>query len=50
MIKLFEQIGFSGYERLRRGVGHDWDEIIYQNPDLEEYFFGEGEMRFMITK
>ena len=42
--------GFSDFRRLNRGVEYDWDEIIYSNPGIDSYVFGEGEMRYLIEK
>lgn len=43
--------GFSSFKRLKRGVqGIDWDEIIYENQDIDFYIYGEGEMRYWVEK
>lgn len=47
---MLREAGFSGFERMRRGVGYDWDEVIYRNPKLDPYIYGEGEMRFWVRK
>ena len=33
---MLHQAGFSGFKRLRRGAGHDWDEIIHNTDDFDE--------------
>jgi len=47
---MLKSSGFADFKRLYRGVAHDWDEIIYNNPDIDPYIYGEGEMRYWITK
>lgn len=47
---LLKETGFDSFKRLKRGTGHDWDEIIYQVPDMDPYIYGEGEMRFWLCK
>ena len=42
--------GFSEFVKLERGVDIDWDEIIHSNPNIDPYLYGEGEMRYFITK
>lgn len=48
--KLLIEIGFGQFTRLKRGAVHDWDEIIYNNPSIDPYIYGEGEMRYLICK
>ena len=48
--ELLNQAGFKDFSRLSRGVEHDWDEIIYNHPDIDPYIYGEGEMRFLLKK
>lgn len=47
---MISKAGFRGYRRLQRGVSHDWDEIIHNNKDIDPYIYGEGEMRFLLSK
>jgi hypothetical protein len=47
---ILKEIGFKKFERLKRGSDYDWDEIIFNNPDIDPYIYGEGEMRFWLTK
>jgi len=47
---MLQEVNFSDFKRLYRGTDHDWDEIILNNPQIDNYIFGEGEMRFLITK
>jgi ubiquinone/menaquinone biosynthesis C-methylase UbiE len=42
--------GFKDFKRLKRGAAHDWDEIIHNNPHIDPYIYGEGEMRYLIFK
>jgi ubiquinone/menaquinone biosynthesis C-methylase UbiE len=48
--EVLKEIGYKSIKRLKRGVEHDWDEIIHHNPNIDPYIYGEGEMRFMINK
>lgn len=48
--KMLKKSGFSSWKRLHRGVATDWDEIIHNNPKIDPYIYGEGEMRFLVTK
>ncbi|MFC1807378.1 class I SAM-dependent methyltransferase [Candidatus Omnitrophota bacterium] len=48
--RMVNEAGFKSSKRLVRGAAHDWDEIIHQNPDIESYIYGEGEMRYLINK
>jgi len=51
MEKMLKDAGFSNYRKLKRGVVFDWDEIIYNNPDIDPYVYSlEGEMRYLIEK
>ena len=50
VIQMIQDSGFSNYRRLKRGTEYDWDEIINNNPKIDPYLFGEGEMRFLLTK
>jgi len=47
---MLTRAGFKDFRRLQRGAEHDWDEIIFINPDIDNYIYGEGEMRYMISK
>jgi len=47
---MLDEAGFSSYKKLLRGVEYDWDEIIYNNKEIDPYIYGEGEMRFWLTK
>lgn len=47
---MLKDAGFRDFKRLKRGVAHDWDEIIHANPDIDPYIFGEGEMRYLVSK
>jgi ubiquinone/menaquinone biosynthesis C-methylase UbiE len=47
---MLKSAGFNDFRRLKRGVSYDWDEIIHQNPNIDPYIFGEGEMRYMLYK
>lgn len=47
---MVRQAGFFHSQRLRRGAGHDWDEILHQNPHIDPYLYGEGEMRYLLIK
>ena len=47
---MLKKTGFVNFRRLKRGVMTDWDEIIHNNPSIDPYIYGEGEMRFLITK
>lgn len=47
---MLTNIGFTNFKRCRRGAEHDWDEIIFQNPSMDNYIYGEGEMRYMVNK
>jgi SAM-dependent methyltransferase len=47
---MVREIGFKKYNRLTRGIGYDWDEIIHENPGIDPYIYGEGEMRFLLGK
>ena len=42
--------GFIKARRLTRGTKYDWDEIIHDNPSIDPYIFGEGEIRYLIRK
>ncbi len=42
--------GFSDYKRLNRGAAHDWDEIINNNPNIDPYIYGDGEIRYQLFK
>jgi len=48
--KMLREAGFENFRRLKRGISTDWDEIIYNNPNIDPYIYGEGEMRYLITK
>jgi ubiquinone/menaquinone biosynthesis C-methylase UbiE len=48
IVSVLEKIGFKNYRRLNRGTEYDWDEIIFNHPDIDPYIYGEGEMRFWI--
>ncbi|MBO72357.1 MAG: hypothetical protein CMD35_01955 [Flavobacteriales bacterium] len=50
VIKMLHQAGFKKFRRLDRGSKFDWDEIIFNNPNIDPYIYGEGEMRFFIEK
>ncbi len=47
---MLKDTGFGNFKRLKRGVQYDWDEIIYENPGIDPYIFGEGEMRYLVSK
>lgn len=47
---MLDEAGFSKHHRLLRGADHDWDEIIQNNKKIDHYIYGEGEMRFWLTK
>ncbi|MFC2170839.1 class I SAM-dependent methyltransferase [Calditrichota bacterium] len=47
---MLREAGFTSFSRLERGAGIDWDEMKYQYPHLDPYIYGEGEMRYLITK
>lgn len=47
---MLQSAGFKNYSKLDRGFIHDWDEIIYNFPNIDNYIFGEGEMRYWIEK
>jgi ubiquinone/menaquinone biosynthesis C-methylase UbiE len=47
---MLDEAGFSTHKRLLRGADIDWDEIIHNNKDIDPYIYGEGEMRFWLTK
>lgn len=48
--QMIKDSGFSKFERLKRGIAHDWDEVIYANPHIDPYIYGEGEMRYLMRK
>ena len=48
--EMINKAGFANHKKLLRGTDYDWDEIIYNNPKIDPYIYGEGEMRFWITK
>lgn len=48
--KMISEAGFCDFKRLKRGVPIDWDEIIYQNAEIDPYIYGEGEMRYLLRK
>ena len=48
--EMISKSGFSGYRKLNRGIGYDWDEIIFENPNIDSYIYGEGEMRYLLKK
>lgn len=48
VLEMLNVAGFVDIKRLHRGVQYDWDEIMHQKPTLDRYWFGEGEMRFLI--
>jgi ubiquinone/menaquinone biosynthesis C-methylase UbiE len=50
IVMMLNETGFTDFKRLKRGTGYDWDEIIFNNPDIDPYIYGEGEMRFWLTK
>jgi ubiquinone/menaquinone biosynthesis C-methylase UbiE len=50
VIDMLSSVGFTNFERLKRGVEFDWDEIIYRYPNIDPYIYGEGEMRFLLQK
>lgn len=47
---MLRKTGFSRWQRLMRGCANDWDEIIYNNPHIDNYIYGEGEARFWLKK
>ncbi len=47
---MLKNAGFHDFRRLKRGVAYDWDEIIHQHPRIDPYIFGEGEMRYLVSK
>jgi ubiquinone/menaquinone biosynthesis C-methylase UbiE len=47
---MLRRSGFSEFKRLKRGVAHDWDEIIKKYPHIDPYIYGEGEMRYIVSK
>ena len=48
--QMLKDAGFSEFRKLNRGMKFDWDEIIYENPVIDPYIYGEGEMRYLIAK
>ncbi len=48
--ELLASVGFVNFRRLTRGASHDWDEITHNNPHIDPYIYGEGEMRYWIEK
>ena len=50
IVMMLEEAGFNNFKRLKRGTEYDWDEMIFNNPDIDPYIYGEGEMRFWLTK
>lgn len=48
--EMIRQAGYSDFQRLHRGAEVDWDEIMHQNPHIDPYLYGEGEMRYLLTK
>jgi len=48
--EMLNKAGFCSFKRLHRGTGHDWDEIIHDNPSMDSYIYGEGEMRYWLVK
>ena len=46
VIEMLNKVGFTKIRRLKRGTNFDWDEIIYNYPNIDPYIYGEGEMRF----
>lgn len=47
---MIRDTGFSDFRRLTRGIEYDWDEIIHDHPDIDPYIYGEGEMRYLVSK
>ena len=47
---MLKEAGFGSFKRLKRGAAYDWDEIMHENPGIDPYIFGEGEMRYLIAK
>jgi ubiquinone/menaquinone biosynthesis C-methylase UbiE len=50
IIMMLDEAGFNNFKRLKRGTEYDWDEMIFNNPGIDPYIYGEGEMRFWLTK
>jgi len=50
MDDMLKAAGFRKFEKLNRGMEFDWDEIIYNNPQIDPYIYGEGEMKYLLTK
>jgi len=50
IVMMLDETGFNDFKRLKRGTEYDWDEIIFNNPHIDPYIYGEGEMRFWLTK
>lgn len=48
--EMLRNAGFERFKRLKRGAEHDWDEILHNNPDIDPYIYGEGEMRYIVNK
>lgn len=48
--QMLRELGFTDFKRLNRGIAYDWDEMIFHNPQMDPYIYGEGEMRYWITK
>jgi ubiquinone/menaquinone biosynthesis C-methylase UbiE len=48
--EMVTEVGLKIERRLLRGVSNDWDEIMMEHPTIDPYIFGEGEMRFWLTK
>jgi ubiquinone/menaquinone biosynthesis C-methylase UbiE len=48
--EMISNAGFDNFRRLQRGVSYDWDEILCENPTIDSYIYGEGEMRYILYK
>ena len=48
--EMISKAGFIEFRRLKRGAANDWDEIIFNNPSIDSYIYGEGEMRYILKK
>lgn len=47
--QMLTDVGFKNVTRLKKGFEHDWDEIILNNPHIDPYIYGEGELRFWVS-
>ena len=45
---LLDESNFKSYKKLNRGIEYDWDEIKFENPNIDPYIYGQGEMRYWV--